>query len=120
MMISLVFEMVVYFAIAAIVTFIAVNSKNIGICILLYLAVSFGLSIVGSVFQVAGAFLETSDPAYNVVEFINALNIFTSAIIGSGTTYTVKQIIYILMSPIAITAGSTLLGIRMFARKNLK
>lgn len=120
LMASLAFEMLVYFAIAAIVTFIATVSKNIGICILLYLAVALGFSIVGAVFQVAGAFLDPASKGYGIIEFLNALNIYTSTLIGAGTTYTAKQVLYILIAPLALTVGSTLLGMRLFARKNLK
>ena len=120
LMASLAFEMVVYIAIAAIVTLIATLSKNMGICILLYLAAIFGFSIVGAVFQVAGAFLDPAGMAYDIVEFINALNIYTSNLIGLGTTYSAKQVLYILMAPVVITVVGTLLGMRLFARKNLK
>ncbi|MBE6694478.1 MAG: hypothetical protein E7589_06920 [Ruminococcaceae bacterium] len=120
LMASLAFEMLVYFAIAAIVTFIATVAKNMGICILLYLAVSFGFSIVGAVLQVAGALLDPANKLYGVFEFLNALNIYTSTLIGAGATYSVKQVLYILTAPIAITAVSTILGVRLFARKNLK
>ena len=120
LMASLAFAMLVYVAIAAIVTFIATLAKNMGICILLYLAVALGFSIVGAVFQVAGAFLDPASKGYGAVEFLNALNIYTSTLIGTGTTYTAKQVLYILMSPLAITALTTPLGIRLFAKKNLK
>lgn len=117
---SLFFEMIVYFAISAIVTLIAIISKNIGICLLLYLAVSFGFSIVGAIFTVIATFMDPQNAFYGVIEFINALNIYTSALIGAGTSYTAKQVIYILMSPVALSVGSTLLGLRAFEHKNLK
>ena len=120
LMASLAFEMIVYLAIAAIVTWIATVSKNMGICILLYLAVSFGLSLIGSIFSVAGMLLMPEDRGYKLVEFLNALNIYTSALIGAGTTYTAKQVLYILLAPVLTITGSMLLGIRMFSRKNLK
>ena len=119
-MLSLLFEMIVYLAIAAIVTFIATISKNMGICILLYLALSFGLSLIGSIFMTAGAFLDENSAWFGIVEFINAPNFFTSNLIGGGVTYSAKDILYILLSPILTIAGSLLLGIRLFARKNLK
>ena len=112
--------MIVYFAISTLVTFIATISKNIGICILLYLAASFGASIVGAVFQVAAMFVSYESTSYKIVEFVNALNIFTSTLIGAGTTYTGKDVLYILMSPVLTVIGSTLLGLKMFSRKNLK
>ena len=120
LMLSLLFEMVIYLAISAMVTFIATISKNIGICILLYLAASFGASIVGTVFQMAGMFLVSGDRGYKIIEFVNALNFYTSTLIGIGTEYTAKQVIYILLSPVLTLIGSTLLGIRMFSSKNLK
>ncbi|MBR2612945.1 MAG: hypothetical protein IKC72_07735 [Clostridia bacterium] len=120
LLLSLLFEMIVYLAIAAIVTFIATLSKNMGICILLYLALSFGLSIIGSVFMTAGAFLDKSSSWFGIVEFINALNFFTSSLIGSGVTYTAKDVLYILLSPILTIAGSLALGIHLFSRKDLK
>lgn len=120
LLLSLLFEMIVYFAIAAIVTFFAVNAKNVGICILLYLATAIGSTIIGSIFQVAGMFVESGTIAYNVIEFINACNIYTSSLIGSGISYTAKEVLYVLVAPVVIGTGCTLLGIRMFARKNLK
>lgn len=117
---SLAFEIVVYIAISAIVTFIATISKNMGICILLYLAISFGLSIIGSIFSVAIMMLTPEDTGYKFLEFVNALNIYMSSLIGSGTSYSAKEVLYILLSPTLITAGCLLLGIRMFSRKNLK
>ena len=117
---SLGFYMMVYFAISTLVTFIAAISKNMGICILLYLAASFGASIIGSVFQVAGMFAEPDSIGYKVVELINALNIYTSTLIGAGATYSGKDVLYILLSPALTILGSALLGMKMFSRKNLK
>ena len=120
MLLSFVFELLVYAAIAAIVTLIATSAKNMGICILLYLATSIGLSLIGTIFQVAGAFLDPSTVAYNVVEIINAFNLYTSSLIGSGISYTFKEILYIVLPPLVIGAGTTLLGLKTFKRKNLK
>ena len=70
--------------------------------------------------EVAGAFLDPAAKGYGAVELLNALNIYTSTLIGAGTTYTAKQVLYILIAPLALTTGSILLGISRFARKNLK
>ena len=113
-------EMIVYFAISAIVTFIATSSKNIGSCIILYLAVSFVASIIGSVLMVAVAFVEPESTGYYVMEFINSINIFSSTSIGLGTSYTLKQLIYALAGPVIFGVGSTFMGILIFAKKDLK
>ena len=120
LLLSIFFEMLVYVAIAAIVTFIATLSKNMGVCILLYLAVSFGMSILGSIFMTAGMFIDPENGWYGVVEFLNALNIFTSSLIGAGVSYSAKDVLYILLAPILIGSGCTGLGIRLFSKKNLK
>ena len=120
LMVSILFEMVVYIAISAITTFFATCAKGVGICILLSLAVPFGLSIVGAIFMVAAQFLDPSTVEFKVVEFINSLNIYTSSLIGAGTSYTAKQVIYILLSPVLITTGTTLIGVRRFSKKDLK
>ena len=117
---SLLFEMFVYFAIAAIVTFIAALSKNMGICILLYLAVLFGLSLVGSVLMLLPNTLDPDSAAHGVFEFICSLNIYTSSLIGTGSEYTLKDVLYILASPVIISTASTAFGISLFSRKNLK
>ena len=120
LMASLAFEMILYFAIAAIVTLISLIAKGTGTCILLYLAVSFGLTIVGAIFQAAAMFLAPESAGYGIVEFINACNIYTSTLIGAGVTYTAKQVFYILFAPIVLIVGTTVLGQYLFARKNLK
>ena len=120
LMASLAFEMILYFAIAAIVTLISLIAKGTGTCILLYLAVSFGFTIVGAIFQAAAMFLVSESAGYGIVEFINACNIYTSTLIGTGTAYTAKQVFYVLFAPALLTAASTVLGQYLFARKNLK
>ena len=120
LMLSLLFEMLVYLAISAIVTFIATLAKNTGLCILFYLALSFGASIIGSVLQMAGMALNPQSTEYAILEFFNALNIYTSSFIGAGESYEAKEILYILLPSLAYGVGCTLLGIRLFSRKNLK
>ena len=120
LMLSLLFEMIVYVAISAIVTFIATLSKNTGLCILFYLSLSFGASIIGAILQTAGMVLDPKSTEYAILEFFNALNIYTSSFIGASNSYETKEILYILLPPLVFGAGYTLLGIRLFARKNLK
>ena len=120
LLLSILFEMAVYFAIAAILTFCAMNAKNAGICILIYLAISLGFSLVGSIFQVCGMFLDPTSGAYEVINFLNAFNLFNPSLIGAGVTYSAKDILYILIAPVTFTVLATLLGTKLFARKNLK
>ena len=123
LLISLLFEIIVYFAISSIVTLYATVSKNMGICILLYLASALGLSIVGSITQIAGAAaaMSTTSPVVGeMIEFINAMNFYTAGLIGGGTTYDLKDVLYIILPPIITALFSTVSGIFLFSRKNLK
>ena len=120
LMASLGFEMLIYMAVAATVTFIATISKNMGICIVLYLAASLGLTIVGSLTQVVGMFLDPESTEYAIMEFVNAINFFSTTLIGTGTTYSAKDVFYILISPILTIAGCVGFGILKFSKKNLK
>ena len=121
LMASLAFEMLVYLAISAIVAFICVFAKNMGLCILCYLAVALGSSIIGAIFQVAAAFADpTAKVTYGIIEFFGNTNIYTSTLIGAGSTYGAKEILYLLLTPIVITALCTLLGWRVFEKKDLK
>ncbi len=124
LMTSVGFKMLIYVAIAATVTFIATISKNMGICIVLYLAVSLGLSIVGSlttiITQLPDILMDKESIAFKIIEIADYLNYYTSTLIGSGSSYTGKEVFYILLSPILTIAGSIGLGIFKFSRKNLK
>ncbi len=120
LMVSILFELLVYVAVSAIVTFIATLAKNMGVCIVLYLAVAMGLAIIGAITLMVGMFLDPTSKYYTLFEIVNALNIYTSTQIGGGVTYSFKEVAYILISPIVITAGATALGIVKFKRKNLK
>ena len=120
LLISLVFEMLVYAAIAAIVTTIAALAKSTGLCILLYLAVSLGSTLIGAIFQAVAIFLPSDAAGYGAIELVNALNIFTSTMIGAGSAYTAKEILYILLAPVLIIVGCTALGLLRFERKDLK
>ena len=120
LMASLGFELVIYVAVASIVTFIATSSKNMGTCIVLYLAVALGLTIVGSIIQVVGAFSLPEDKGYKLVEFLTYSNFFVSNVIGVDPSYSFKEVAYILAPPILTSAGCILLGIFNFNKKNLK
>ena len=91
-----------------------------GICIVLYLAASLGLTIVGSLTQVVGMFLDHESTEYAIMEFVNAINFFSTTLIGTGTTYSAKDVFYILISPILTIAGCVGFGILKFSKKNLK
>jgi len=55
-----------------------------------------------------------------VLEILNNANVFTSTLIGSGVTYSAKDIFYILMPSVGGSVLAVLFGILIFNKKNLK
>ena len=91
--------------------------------IVLYLAISMGLSLVGSIMSVGEAFLqiyEGTETAVKLLHVFQRINIFgySSMIVGEG--YTVTEILCYTLSPILLGTGLCLLGILRFKRKDLK
>ena len=120
LVLSVLFEILVYLAISAIACFICVLTRNTGLCIVLYIGASLFFSIVGSIVQVVVIFATPGDSAYWLVEFLNYANIFTSTLIGSADSYSFKEVVYAVL-PSILQIGTFLgLGILTFSKKDLK
>ncbi len=123
LLLSIFFEMIVYFFISAIASFICVFAKNAGLSIVLYIAVTFGFSLIGSIIQIAYTVmltLETTGASLNVLEFLTNTNPFLSALIGTGTTYSLSDILYIIIPPVLFGSLFLFLGAHVFNKKDLK
>lgn len=121
---SLTFEFLVYLCVAAIVSFLCVAMKNAGLVIVVYVAIMFGLTMIAAVFQVIIAFLGMRDGDNTLImflEFLQRINIFNSAtVIGMGTSYELKDILYLTLSPVIGIAGFLGFGTLIFGKKDLK
>ncbi|MBR2903363.1 MAG: ABC transporter permease subunit [Clostridia bacterium] len=106
--------------VCALLTFFIVFMKNAGLAIVMYFVVSFLMTIVGSITQTMVMPVPPDEIAYNVLEFFNAANVFMSSIIGSGTTYQLKELLYFLLPTVAFTAIFVTLGLVAFRKKDLK
>ena len=118
--VSLLFELLVYVFISALISFFAVAMKNAGVSVVMYVAVNFLFSIIGSITMIAGMAVDPTSTAYKVLEFLNNANLFTSTMIGTGTSYNLTQVLSVLTPTLL---GSTLLvflGIWIFGKKDLK
>lgn len=120
-LLSTLFELLVSVAIAAMMCFIAVMTRNTGLAILAYFAANFILTIIGGITAVA---VQLSDPGsgtvYEVVKFLNDINIFTSTSIGRGVEYQLYDIFVILLPSVGATVALTIVGNDIFSRKDLK
>lgn len=121
---SLAFEILVLLWVAALLSYLCACMKNVGLVIVLYIAVAFALVIVGSVVQVALTILETAggnETLTDVLYFFNRINVGNAAsYIGMGTSYTLEDVLYLTL-PVGVgILGFLGLGLGVFNKKDLK
>ena len=123
-MASVGFEFLVYLFAAALVSYLCVSAKNMGLTIVSYAAINLGAGLVGSILMISSqvlAFDESKEKTVKVLDFFQRINPFVaSQYIGAGTSYELKDLIYHLLMPLALAALLILLGISKFNRKDLK
>lgn len=121
---SLGFEILVLLWVAALLAYLCANMKNVGLVIVLYIAVSFILVIAGSIVQVVVSIMETmggNERWLSVLRFIDRINVGSAATyIGMGTKYTLKDVLYLTIPSIVGILGFTGFGILRFKKKDLK
>ena len=109
-----------YLFISALLTFFIVSMKNAGVAIVMYFVVSFVMMIVGGVTQVVAMLSDPASSSYAVLEFVNNANMFTSTLIGNGSSYQWKEVLAILLPSILLTGVLLFFGLRIFRKKDLK
>ena len=121
---SLGFMLLVYIFVATFVSWLCVTAKNMGIVIVLYIAVVFGLSMVAGILQSVVIVLEMEpnmEKWLKVLEFIQRINVFySSSTIGIGTSYAGEDVWYYVLPPTVSTVAMLGHGIWAFNRKDLK
>ena len=123
-MASLGFELLVLLFMAALLSWLCACMKNVGTAIVLYVAVTFLLMLVGSVVQVVASVLQITGNNQKLVDvllFLDKINVGRAvAYIGAGTTYTWKDVLYLTLPSLAGICGFTGLGLWRFGKKDLK
>ena len=123
---SILFEILIYIFIAALLSFINVFAKNAGLKIILYVALAFGLMMIYSIVQVSMSVLiingTENQLLIDLLEALLKLNVFYSnaGIIGAVDKYIAEDIIYILVSTILGTGLFVFLGIVSMNKKDIK
>ncbi len=122
--VSLLFEILVLLFISALLSWLCAAMKNVGLVIVLYVAIAFILVMVGSIIQVLLQVLALTDgneTLIDILSFIDRINIGAAATyIGAGTEYSWKDALYLTLPSLCGTAAFLGLGFRKFARKDLK
>ena len=120
-LLSILLSVLIYVFISAIVALLSVSMKNAGLAVVLYFAVNFFFSIVGTIVAVASAFLDTSNEfLVKLFEILQKANIFTTTHIGTGSTYGATDILSLLIPICLGTVACIFLGISIFRKKDIK
>ena len=121
---SLGFELLVLLFMSALLSLLCTCSKNLGIAIVLYLAFTFALTLVGSFTQVIGAVAQTfveSELLAKVIKVIDRLNVgMATSYIGTGDSYSLSDVLYLTLPALSGIAAFLGLGLVSFNKKDLK
>lgn len=121
---SLGFEILDLLFVAALLSWLCANMKNVGLVIVLYLAIAMALVLAGSILQTIISVLQLSpgnEKLLSVLEFFNRINVGNGALyIGVGTSYTLEDVLYLTIPPVVGIAGFLGYGLLKFNKKDLK
>ena len=121
---SIGFALLLYLFIAAFISWLCASMKNVGLVIVVYVAVVMVMTIIAMILQISISVLEYDpgkEKTVEVLTFFLRINVFNSAAsIGAGTSYAAEDVLYLTL-PALIGAGGLLsLGLLKFKRKDLK
>ena len=121
LMLSLLFEMFVYAFVAALIACLCVSMKNAGLAVVLYVAITFLCTILGSIVSAALAFSNPDDTfTHGLLTFLNNINLFVSPVIGNVASYGWKELLYVLVPSLVGAALFVGAGLLIFKKKDLK
>ena len=124
LLLSLLFELLIYLFIAAFLCWLCVLMRNVGLAIVLYVAAIMGLSMIAALLQVLGMALQMdggNETAVKILEFFNRINVCNSyMVIGKGETYSLSDVLYLVLPPLVGAVGFFGAGLLKFKRKDIK
>ena len=123
--VSTLFMLLAYLFVTSILSFLTSILKHSGTCVILYIAIVFGFTIIGAITLLAGQsielFTEGNEILVELFDILTKLNIFTNVTsIGSGLTYSFKEVAIYLTSTLAGTILFGGLGLLIFNKKHIK
>ena len=120
LLVSILFSVLLYVFISSLISFLSVCMKTTGLAVVIYIAINFFFSIIGTVIALVTMFVKQSDTSAKILEILQKVNLFTASHIGTGTSYSLSDVLCTLL-PIII--GSTVclfLGNYIFKKKDIK
>ena len=124
-LLTILFGTLGYTLIACLITFFCISMKNLGIAIVLYFGISFLFFVIATALNISNMFIpdkESMGGIKTLIDILCHINIFYifSNVIGYTDVYTAKEILYIVFDVLIFGSLTTLLGVYMFNKKNLK
>lgn len=121
---SLLFEVLGYLFVSAVVVWLWSTMKNAGVVIVSYVAVSFGATLVATILTIAidaMSFSGERETLMKGLEILQNCNLFySSALIGTGEEYTTRETLCYLLSPVVCGGALLTLGLVSFRKRDLK
>ena len=121
---SLALDILTLLFVSAMLSWLCACMKNVGLVIVLYIAISFILTLAGSIISIVLLFMQTTggkESTISVLEFISKINVANAATyIGAGTEYTAKDLLYLILPSTVGVVGFLSLGLWKFNKKDLK
>lgn len=113
-----------YLFVAALITCISVSSKSTGAVVLKCLGVTMGASIVTTLLTggiTAMQALGGQDALLKILKFLQNINVYHYiTVIGTGTAYKTKELIYMIATPPVLVAALLFLGGSHLRKKDIK
>ena len=123
-LISVIFEILVLLFVSALLSWLCVAMKNVGLVIVMYVAITLALTMIASIIQIVTSVVSATGDSkllVDVLKTINRLNIGNAAqYIGMGTKYTLEDVLYLTLPSIVGALGFIGLGILRFRKRDLK
>ena len=94
--------------------------KSAGLAVIIYIAANFFFSIIGTVIAVVAVFVPQNNSSAKILEILQKINLFTATHIGTGTSYSLSDVLCTLLPILIGTAICLFLGNYIFKKKDLK
>ena len=121
MAISLLFWVLIYVFLSAFVCLLCVSMKNAELSVIIYVAANLFFNILGGIVSVAPA-VSVFLPNFptKLFEILQKINLFTATYIGQGTSYSLTDVLCLLIASFVGIGLSIFLGITVFRKKDIK
>lgn len=121
---SVAFQMLVYLFIAAVACWLCAAMKNVGLVIVLYVAIVLAMTMISAILLMSISVLEWdtgNETTVRILEFFQRINIFYySSVIGQLAEYSTQDVLYLTLTPTVGIIAFLGLGLLKFSRKDLK